>query len=164
MKRPFMNLRWRLLARARETLTKPDRRYIMASNHNTQGNQGNQGSNDGHTKSASQGGQGTQGSNKQSDTSNRGFASMNPDQQREIASEGGKAAHAAGTAHEFTSEEARKAGSMSHKNDGNQQSGSSTGGSQNSGSGGNQGSSGSTRGGTPEQHAEAGRQSHKNDR
>src|SRR5471032_1169445 len=161
MKRPFMNLRWRLLATARETLTKPDRRYIMASNHNTQGNQGNQGSNDGHTKSASQGGQGTQGSNKQSDTSNRGFASMNPDQQREIASEGGKAAHAAGTAHEFTSEEARKAGSMSHKNDGNQQSGSSTGGSQNSG---NKASSGSTRGGTPEQHAQAGRQSHKNDR
>ena len=41
----------------------------------------------------------------------RGFAGMNPDQQREIASEGGRAAHASGHAHEFTSEEARAAGS-----------------------------------------------------
>jgi general stress protein YciG len=42
--------------------------------------------------------------------SNRGFASMDPQRQREIASEGGKAAHEKGTAHEFTSEEARAAG------------------------------------------------------
>ena len=42
--------------------------------------------------------------------SNRGFASMDPDRQREIASEGGKAAHEQGAAHEFTSEEAREAG------------------------------------------------------
>ncbi len=49
-------------------------------------------------------------------TSNRGFASMDPQRQREIASEGGKAAHEKGTAHEFTSEEARRAGSMSHGN------------------------------------------------
>ncbi|UOD30536.1 hypothetical protein INH39_01950 [Massilia violaceinigra] len=49
-------------------------------------------------------------------TSNRGFASMDPERQREIASEGGKAAHQKGTAHEFTSEEARRAGSMSHGN------------------------------------------------
>ena len=41
---------------------------------------------------------------------------MDPDRQREIASEGGKAAHEKGTAHEFTSEEARRAGSMSHGN------------------------------------------------
>ena len=33
----------------------------------------------------------------------RGFASMDPQRQREIASEGGKAAHEKGTAHEFTS-------------------------------------------------------------
>ncbi len=121
------------------------------SNQNNAGNQGNQG-----------GGKG----NKQSDqgTSNRGFASMDPEQQREIASEGGRAAHAAGTAHEFTSEEARRAGSMSHKNDGSQQSGS--GGSRSGGGNeeGGRGGSGGTRGGTPEQHAEAGRQSHKNDR
>ena len=42
--------------------------------------------------------------------SNRGFGSMDPDKQKEIASEGGKAAHEKGTAHEFTSDEARKAG------------------------------------------------------
>jgi hypothetical protein len=35
---------------------------------------------------------------------------MDPDKQRTIASKGGKAAHAKGTAHEFTSEEAREAG------------------------------------------------------
>ncbi|WP_371874549.1 KGG domain-containing protein [Pseudoduganella dura] len=46
---------------------------------------------------------------------------MDPQRQREIASEGGRAAHAKGTAHEFTSEEARRAGAMSHKN-GNRQS------------------------------------------
>jgi uncharacterized protein len=43
-------------------------------------------------------------------TSRRGFASMDPEKQREIASKGGHAAHAKGTAHEFTSEEAREAG------------------------------------------------------
>ena len=42
--------------------------------------------------------------------SNRGVASMDPERQRQIASEGGKAAHEKGTAHEFTSEEAREAG------------------------------------------------------
>jgi general stress protein YciG len=42
--------------------------------------------------------------------SNRGFASMDRDKQREIASKGGRAAHAKGTAHEFDSGEAREAG------------------------------------------------------
>lgn len=42
--------------------------------------------------------------------SQRGFASMSPEKQREIASKGGKAAHQKGTAHQFTSEEARAAG------------------------------------------------------
>ena len=37
-------------------------------------------------------------------------AAMDPDRQREISSRGGRAAHAAGTAHKFTSEEARAAG------------------------------------------------------
>ncbi len=46
----------------------------------------------------------------QNNTSKRGFASMDPERQRKIASMGGKAAHDAGTAHEFTSEEAREAG------------------------------------------------------
>lgn len=40
----------------------------------------------------------------------RGFASMSPEKQREIASKGGRAAHTKGTAHEWTSEEARAAG------------------------------------------------------
>jgi len=43
-------------------------------------------------------------------SSNRGFASMDPEQQRAIASKGGKAAHQLGVAHEFNSEEAREAG------------------------------------------------------
>ncbi|MCL6520525.1 MAG: KGG domain-containing protein [Armatimonadota bacterium] len=43
-------------------------------------------------------------------SSKRGFASMDPEKQREIASKGGKAAHAKGTAHEWTSHEARQAG------------------------------------------------------
>ena len=43
-------------------------------------------------------------------TSKRGFASMDAAKQREIASKGGRAAHAKGTAHEFSSEEARAAG------------------------------------------------------
>ena len=79
--------------------------------------------------------------NKQSGTSNRGFASMDPQRQREIASAGGRAAHASGNAHEFTSEEAREAGKLSHSggnrqsgNQGNKQSSSKQGGSQ----GGNQ--------------------------
>lgn len=83
------------------------------SNNNQGGNHGNnQGGNHGGGNSNNQGG-------NHGDTSNRGFASMDPDKQREIASEGGKAAHEKGTAHEFTSEEAREAGRQSHKNDNN---------------------------------------------
>jgi general stress protein YciG len=40
----------------------------------------------------------------------RGFAAMDEQKQRAIASKGGHAAHAKGTAHEFDSAEARKAG------------------------------------------------------
>jgi general stress protein YciG len=43
-------------------------------------------------------------------TDKRGFASMDAEKQREIASKGGKAAHEKGTAHEFDSAEAREAG------------------------------------------------------
>lgn len=54
----------------------------------------------------------------QGDTSKRGFASMDEEKQREIASKGGKAAHEKGTAHEFSHEEAveagRKGGKASH--------------------------------------------------
>jgi general stress protein YciG len=49
----------------------------------------------------------------------RGFASMDPEKQRRIASKGGKTAHAKGTAHEWTVDEAREAGrkggSASHR-------------------------------------------------
>lgn len=40
----------------------------------------------------------------------RGFASMDPEEQRKIASKGGKAAHASGNANQFDSESARRAG------------------------------------------------------
>ena len=49
----------------------------------------------------------------------RGFASMTAEKKREIASKGGRAAHALGTAHKWTSEEAqaagRKGGSISRR-------------------------------------------------
>ncbi|MFN6517556.1 MAG: KGG domain-containing protein [Nostoc sp. CreGUA01] len=102
------------------------------------------------------------------DTNKRGFASMDDDKQREIASKGGRAAHEKGTAHEFTSEEAREAGhkggeavsqdrehmaeigreggKSSHKSDRQDADTEDKG----------------TQGGTSEQHAKAGRQSHKN--
>jgi uncharacterized protein len=41
----------------------------------------------------------------------RGFSAMDPEKRRAIASKGGSALHAKGTAHKFTSEEARVAGS-----------------------------------------------------
>src|SRR5436190_7116665 len=71
----------------------------MSSNAENQMERGNQGErenreNNGRTKGSS----------------NRGFASMDPAQQREIASKGGKAAHEQGVAHEFNSDEAREAG------------------------------------------------------
>lgn len=40
----------------------------------------------------------------------RGFGSMDPEKQRQIASMGGKAAQAKGTGHHWTVEEAKKAG------------------------------------------------------
>ncbi|TFW18120.1 KGG domain-containing protein [Duganella callida] len=43
-------------------------------------------------------------------TAKRGFAAMDEATQRAIASKGGQAAHQKGTAHEFDSEEARRAG------------------------------------------------------
>jgi uncharacterized protein len=49
----------------------------------------------------------------------RGFAAMDPQRQREIASLGGRAAHQSGHAHEFTSEEARAAGRKRHARNGN---------------------------------------------
>ncbi|MCQ9618342.1 hypothetical protein L1889_18045 [Paenalcaligenes niemegkensis] len=48
-------------------------------------------------------------------TGRQGFASMDDQKQRNIAAEGGRAAHEKGTAHEFDSEEARKAGEKGGK-------------------------------------------------
>jgi general stress protein YciG len=45
-------------------------------------------------------------------TKGRGFASMDPEKQREIARKGGRAAHEKGTAHEWNSLEARVAGRL----------------------------------------------------
>jgi general stress protein YciG len=42
--------------------------------------------------------------------SKRGFASMDPERLRELASKGGKAAHAQGRAHIWTAEQASAAG------------------------------------------------------
>ncbi|MBD0277388.1 MAG: general stress protein [Flavisolibacter sp.] len=49
-------------------------------------------------------------------TSRRGFAAMDPERQRRIASEGGRAAHKQGVAHEWSSEEARAAGRKGGQN------------------------------------------------
>src|SRR5215216_3407236 len=46
----------------------------------------------------------------ENDREERGFAAMDAERQREIASQGGRTAHQRGTAHEFTPEEARDAG------------------------------------------------------
>lgn len=43
-------------------------------------------------------------------TSNRGFAAMDREKQKRIASEGGRAAHRQGVAHEWNRDEAREAG------------------------------------------------------
>lgn len=53
---------------------------------------------------------GNMGGNQGGNNGGRGFAGMDEDQQREIASKGGKAAHESGNANEFDSDEAREAG------------------------------------------------------
>lgn len=104
------------------------------------------------------------------DNSGRGFAGMDDDRQREIASEGGRAAHSSGNAHEFDSQEAQKAGQKGgeavsedrrHMADIGRKGGENS-------HGGNSDDddvdrSRGARGGSSAQHAEAGRQSHKND-
>jgi uncharacterized protein len=47
---------------------------------------------------------------RQEQKSRRGFAAMSPERQREIASQGGRAAHQQGVAHEWSKDEARAAG------------------------------------------------------
>jgi len=52
----------------------------------------------------------TRPANRVGAKSRRGFAAMSPETQRRIASEGGKASHASGRGHRFSTEEARDAG------------------------------------------------------
>ena len=49
-------------------------------------------------------------------SSRRGFAAMDPERQRQIARQGGKAAHQQGVAHQWTTEEARAAGRKGGQN------------------------------------------------
>ncbi len=46
----------------------------------------------------------------ESEKPKKGFARLTPEERRAVSSKGGKAVHAAGTAHEWTKEEARIAG------------------------------------------------------
>ena len=55
-------------------------------------------------------------SENRSRTSRRGFAAMDPEKQRQIARQGGKAAHQQGVAHQWTTEEARAAGRKGGQN------------------------------------------------
>ncbi|MDB5206880.1 MAG: ral stress protein [Flavisolibacter sp.] len=50
------------------------------------------------------------GPQEQQQKSRRGFAAMSAERQREIASQGGRAAHEQGVAHEWSKDEAREAG------------------------------------------------------
>jgi general stress protein YciG len=59
-----------------------------------------------------------QGNTEVKRTSNRGFAAMDPEKQRQIARQGGRAAHEQGVAHQWTSEEAREAGRKGGQNSG----------------------------------------------
>lgn len=54
--------------------------------------------------------------NNQGNTSNRGFASMDPEKQREIASKGGQEAQKSGHAHKLTAEERSRGGQNSGGN------------------------------------------------
>jgi hypothetical protein len=55
-------------------------------------------------------------SNGSEKRSRRGFAAMDPEKQRQIASEGGRAAHRQGVAHEWSTDEAREAGRKGGQN------------------------------------------------
>jgi uncharacterized protein len=56
------------------------------------------------------------GTERPRQTSNRGFAAMDPEYQRQIARDGGRIAHERGVAHKWTSEEAREAGRKGGQN------------------------------------------------
>ena len=74
------------------------------------GSSGGGGASGGSGGNRSDGGADSRGTSSVSRKTPRGFAAMDPQAQRAIAAKGGRAAHQKGTAHEFTSEEARVAG------------------------------------------------------
>ena len=102
--------------RDRQPLNITAGRSIMADQPNNQGDSMDERSGtSGGSGGASSGGRndGVSDSRAQGGVSRktpRGFAAMDPQAQRAIAAKGGRAAHQKGTAHEFTSEEARVAG------------------------------------------------------
>jgi uncharacterized protein len=97
------------------------------------------------------------------DSSNRGFGSMDDERQREISSKGGHAAHEKGAAHEFTPDEAKQAGrkggetvseNREHMSEIGRKGGERSHGSEH---GGSRDDEEKTRGGSSEQHAQAGK-------
>ncbi len=94
------------------------RRSIMADQTNTSGERmdersgssGGGGSGGGVSGGRNDGGADSRITGSVTRKTPRGFAAMDPQAQRAIAAKGGRAAHQKGTAHEFTSEEARVAG------------------------------------------------------
>ena len=90
-------------------------RSIMADQPNNQGERMDERSGSNGVGGGGSGGRSDSGADSRSTGSvsrktPRGFAAMDPQAQRAIAAKGGRAAHQKGTAHEFTSEEARVAG------------------------------------------------------
>ncbi len=124
----------------------------------------NQGSDKGKPSSSSASSQKSENQSSQKVESKRGFAAMDEAQQRQIASRGGQAAHQKGTAHEFDSEEARRAGqkggeAVSRDREHMAEIGRKGGESRQSANRGSEGaaSSSSMRGSESEQHAKTGR-------
>ena len=85
----------------------------MAEERNQDSNRGMGSMNEGDTSRQSEASsermEGNTGERRQN-SSTRGFAAMDPAEQKRIASEGGRAAHQQGVAHEWSREEAREAG------------------------------------------------------
>jgi len=99
------------------TIQNRGRRWIMADQPNTQGDRMDErsgisgsGSGGGASGNRNDSGADSRSTSGVSRKTPRGFAAMDPQAQRAIAAKGGRAAHQKGTAHEFTSEEARVAG------------------------------------------------------
>ena len=104
-----------------------------------------------------------QGQDQQGGTSNRGFASMDEDKQREIASKGGKSVAAEDRSFSQDPELAAEAGRKGGEASGGGGSQASSGGGSQASSGGSEGQGGGERGGSgnfaddPERASEAGR-------